>query len=117
MSDITINYPLECHIEHSKATVQALLEALEEKYAIKHEFIDEHACNLTGTGVKGQLQLLDDCIDIQAKLSFLMLPFKSVIEAEIISKLDEKFKNEHWKAKNKFYKHKKNRHQVGFFIF
>ncbi len=95
MSDIKIHYPLDCHIDHSKETVQGLLVALEEKYAIKHKFIDEHECELKGSGVTGKLQLLEDCIDISAKLGFFMLPFKSIIETEIISKLNEKFQANH----------------------
>lgn len=95
MSEIHIHYPLDCHIDHSKETVKGLLSALEEKYAIKHEFVDEHECVLKGSGVTGRLELLEDCIDINAKLGFFMSPFKSIIEAEIINKLNEKFGNEH----------------------
>lgn len=95
MSDIEINYPLDCHIDHSKDTVQSLLTALEDKYSIKHEFTDEHHCKLSGSGVSGQLQLKEDCIDISVQLGFFMLPFKSVIETELINKLNEKFGSDH----------------------
>lgn len=91
MSEINITYPLDCHKDHSKETVQKLLSALEEKYAIKHQFINDQACTLSGTGVSGQLTLEEDGISIYAKLGFFMTPFKSIIETEIINKLNESF--------------------------
>jgi putative polyhydroxyalkanoate system protein len=91
MSEININYPLDCHIDHSKQTLQTLLAALEQKYAIKHEFDSETECTLSGSGVHGQLTIHDDKIAIYAKLGFFMMPFRSIIETEIINKLDECF--------------------------
>ena len=91
MSEINIHYPLDCHKDHSKKTVQHLLVALKDKYSINHEFINDHQCTLSGSGVKGQLTLADDGIEIFAKLGFFMLPFKSIIETEIINKLNEYF--------------------------
>ncbi len=91
MSEINISYPLDCHIDHSKETLQSLLVALENKYSIKHEFTSDHECNLSGSGVSGQLTLDDDGIEIYAKLGFFMIPFKTVIEAEIMNKLEESF--------------------------
>ena len=91
MSEINITYPLDCHKDHSKETVQSMLHALEEKYGIKHNFVDEHECTLSGSGVSGNLTLDDDGIEIYAKLGFLMMPFKSVIETEILNKLNEYF--------------------------
>ena len=92
MSEINISYPLDCHIDDSKETLQMLLDALEQKYAIKHEFIDEHACKLSGSGVNGQLTFDESSIEIHARLGFFMIPFKTVIETEIINKLDESFR-------------------------
>lgn len=92
MSEININYPLDCSIDHSKSTVQSLLNALADKYSINHEFIDEETCTLSGSGVSGQLSISAQGIDIYAKLGFFMIPFKSVIETEILAKLDESFK-------------------------
>ncbi len=91
MSEINITYPVDCHKDHSKETVQAMLHALEDKYGIKHQFVDEHECTLSGSGVSGQLTLEDDGIEIYAKLGFFMMPFKSIIETEIINKLNEYF--------------------------
>lgn len=91
MSEINISYPLDCHKDHSKKTVQSMLHALQQKYAIKHHFTNEHECTLSGSGVSGKLTLEDDGIEIHAKLGFFMMPFKSVIESEIINKLDEYF--------------------------
>ena len=91
MSEINISYPLECHIEHSKETTQSLLNALEKKYAIQHVFINEHECKLSGSGVSGQLTIHEDGLEIFVKLGFFMIPFKSVIENEINSKLEETF--------------------------
>ncbi len=91
MSEINISYPLDCHIDHSKETLQSLLNALENKYSIKHEFTSEHECKLSGSGVSGQLVLDEEGIEIHAKLGFFMIPFKTVIEAEIMNKLDESF--------------------------
>ena len=91
MSEINITYPLDCHKDHSKETVELMLHALEEKYAIKHEFINEQECTLSGTGVSGQLTLEEADIKIYAKLGFFMLPFKSTIETEIVNKLNEYF--------------------------
>jgi len=91
MSEINITYPVDCHKDHSKVTVQSMLHALDEKYSIKHEFVNEHECTLSGSGVSGQLTLEDDGIEIYAKLGFFMIPFKRIIETEIINKLNEYF--------------------------
>ncbi|TDR16276.1 polyhydroxyalkanoic acid system family protein [Marinicella litoralis] len=91
MSEINITYPLECHIDHSKQTLQTMLNALRDKYAIQHEFVTETECRLSGSGVTGNLLIKDDGIEIYAKLGFFMIPFKSVIENEINNKLDECF--------------------------
>jgi len=92
MSEININYPLDCHIEHSKNTLKSLLTALQDKYAINHTFSSETTCKLSGSGINGQLSIHDDGIEIYAKLGFFMMPFKTVIETEIINKLNESFK-------------------------
>jgi len=91
MSEINIHYPLECHIDHSKQTLQTMLTALQEKYSIQHEFYSETECNLSGSGVNGNVSINDDGIEIYAKLGFFMIPFKSVIENEIINKLNKCF--------------------------
>ena len=91
MSEININYPFDCHIDHSKETLKAMLRALEEKYSIQHYFESETECTLSGTGVNGQLIIHDESIDIYAKLGFFMIPFKSIIEKEILDKLNEHF--------------------------
>ncbi len=91
MSEININYPLECHIDHSKQTLQTMLTALQDKYAIQHEFDTETECKLSGSGVTGKILIHDDRIEIYAKLGFFMIPFKTVIENEIINKLDQCF--------------------------
>ncbi len=91
MSEINITYPLDCHVKHSKDTVLAMLTALEEKYSIKHHFLNEHECKLTGTGISGELLLDEAGIEIFVKLGFLMTPFKGTIETEIVNKLDEYF--------------------------
>lgn len=91
MSEININYPLECHIDHSKQTLQLMLNALHDKYAIQHKFSSDTECTLSGSGVSGNVLINEDGIEIYAKLGFFMIPFKSVIENEIINKLDECF--------------------------
>ena len=91
MSEINLTYPLDCDIEHAKATVQGMLHALQEKYAINHQFVSEHECHLSGSGVDGQLLIKDDEINVYAKLGFFMSPFKSVIETEIVKQLDQCF--------------------------
>lgn len=91
MSEIKINYPFDCHIDHSKETLKSMLRALEEKYAIQHQFKSETECKLSGAGINGHLTINDDSIDIYAKLGFFMMPFKSTIESEILNKLNEHF--------------------------
>ena len=91
MSEINISYPLDCHIDDSKETLVSLLHALEEKYSITHEFINDHECTLSGSGVSGSLTLHASGIEIHARLGFFMIPFKTVIESEIRNKLDESF--------------------------
>jgi len=91
MSKINLTYPLDCHIEHAKTTLQGMLHALQEKYAINHDFVSEHECHLSGAGVDGQVFIKDNEIEVYAKLGFFMAPFKSVIEAEIIKQLDKCF--------------------------
>lgn len=91
MSEININYPVECQLEESVETMRHLLQLLEQKYGIKHQFEDDHVCLLSGSGVDGQVNIGEDGIEIFARLGFFMIPFKSVIENEIITKLDEHF--------------------------
>lgn len=91
MSEININYPLDCHFDHSKKTLKSMLDLLHQKYGIEHDFYCESACTLSGSGVNGKLSIEDEGIIIYAKLGFFMIPFKSVIENEIVNKLDETF--------------------------
>ena len=91
MSEIKINYPVDCQLDESVETMSHLLQLLEQKYGIRHRFENDHECTLSGSGVDGQVYIGEDGIEIFAKLGFFMIPFKSVIETEIISKLDEHF--------------------------
>ncbi|MFC3193665.1 polyhydroxyalkanoic acid system family protein [Marinicella sediminis] len=91
MSEININYPVDCQADESLETMTHLLQLLEQKYGITHQFINDRECQLSGSGVKGQVQINDEGIEIFARLGFFMIPFKSVIETEILTKLDEHF--------------------------
>lgn len=92
MSKIYINYPCS---EHPKEVITAkvaeLLHKLEDKYGICHEFTEDNNCQLSGSGINGQVTIHDDGIEIDAKLGFMMMAFKGMIENEIQTKLDETF--------------------------
>lgn len=92
MSKIFINYPCDEHPkEEIKARVIELLQKLEDKYGITHEFTSDDACDLSGTGVTGQVNIDDNGIAIEASLGFMMMAFKGMIESELMTKLDEAF--------------------------
>ena len=92
MSRIYIQYPCADHPkEIIAARVTELLHKLEDKYGIAHEFTCDDQCDLTGSGINGQLKIDDDGIEIDAKLGFMMMAFKAMIETEIKTKLDETF--------------------------
>jgi putative polyhydroxyalkanoate system protein len=91
MSDINISYPVDCEPRESVQTLSHMLQLLEQKYGIKHRFINDLECELSGSGVNGQISVSDEEIEVFARLGFFMIPFKSVIESEIVSKLDEYF--------------------------
>ncbi|MCF6318192.1 MAG: polyhydroxyalkanoic acid system family protein [Proteobacteria bacterium] len=91
MSKINIKYEVTCDAEQSNQLIKTLLLALEDKYGIRHKYTDTYTCQLEGSGVTGELFIHDDRVEIDARLGFFMIPFKTVIENEIISKLNESF--------------------------
>ena len=58
MSKIYINYPCS---EHPKEVITAkvaeLLHKLEDKYGICHEFTEDNNCQLSGSGINGQVTM------------------------------------------------------------
>ena len=96
MSEINITYPLECHIDHSKQTLQTMLNALRDKYAIQHEFVTETECRLSGSGVTGNLLIKDDGIEeIEKCISAVLsgeIYYSSSLESGIKTSIDLQLK-------------------------
>ncbi len=92
MSRIFINYPCK---EHPKGEIREkvlkLLQKLENKYGINYEFTSNDACQLSGSGISGVVTIKQNSIAINASLGLMMMAFKSVIEEEIMNKLNEIF--------------------------
>lgn len=92
MSKIYIKYPCSEHPKEIIAErVTELLHKLENKYGISHEFTCDDHCDLSGSGIDGQVKIHDDGIEIEAKLGFMMMAFKGMIENEIKTKLEDTF--------------------------
>lgn len=91
MSHINIDYP--CHSDPQQTTekVTQLLDKLQQKYQVGYSFDNPQQCQLNGSGINGTVQICDHNINIQVKLSLMMMAFKPLIESEIKQQLIKTF--------------------------
>ncbi len=90
MSRITIAHPISEDTAHQDKLLE-LLDALERKYGIHYHTDDGRIFSIEGNGISGTVNVADGTLHIDARLGFLMMAFKPVIENEIHNQLNEHF--------------------------
>lgn len=89
MSQINITHPHHSDRQQATEKVTQLLDKLQQKYQVNYQFDDPEQCQLTGSGIKGKLQICEKSININVKLSLMMAAFKPIIETEIKKQLEK----------------------------
>ena len=89
MSDIKIERSHKLGAEEAKNRFLALEAKLKERYGVCFEWNGSSA-RVTGTAVKGDVQIADDRITINLKLGLLARAFAGKIQAAIERQVDEK---------------------------
>jgi putative polyhydroxyalkanoate system protein len=94
MSHISINHPHA--LDHQSAIEEAeqLLNELSQEYGVTIQNTEENQYAFAGSGVEGIVEVKPECIDVQAKLGFLAMAIKPVLEAKIQEKLQKHFPQE-----------------------
>lgn len=91
MSHIVIHHPHDLTLDQARQAAETLAEQL----AIRHE-IGYHwqgdSLHFERSGVGGHIDLEPGMIRINARLGFLLAPFKHKLEQEIHRQLDEIFR-------------------------
>lgn len=70
---------------------EEMLEDLANNYGLEIDSDGNGFISFSGSGIKGQVEINHNIIELSATLSFLMIAMKPVIVTEIKKKLDRKF--------------------------
>ena len=91
MSDILIQHSHQ--LDHTKAISEAeqLLEELSREYGVGIEQRAEGQYAFSGSGVNGTVQITPAEIVVEARLGFLAMAIKPVLEEKITAKLKQHF--------------------------
>lgn len=90
MSDISITYPINDNPLTIKKAIENMLASLNE-YNIVNQYIGQECYHIKGTGIKGHVQQNTDSIEINISLGLMMRPMKTMLESEIMKKLQQTF--------------------------
>lgn len=77
-------------LPEAKGAIEALARGFAEKFAIDYEW-REYTLHFQRTGVSGSIGITATRVEVQAEISFLMLPIKGAIEQEILLHLEREF--------------------------
>jgi putative polyhydroxyalkanoate system protein len=77
-------------LPEAKCAIEALARGFAEKFAIAYEW-REYTLHFKRTGVSGQIGITATLVEVQAEISFLMVPIKAAIEHEIMLHLEREF--------------------------
>lgn len=88
MSTIDIRRAHTLDPSHARQAAETLAEDLSRQFDVDYHW-EGDVLRFRRSGVKGQLTLSDSQLHVQLELGMLLRPFKSRIEQEIHSQLDQ----------------------------
>jgi len=74
--------------EQAKTLAEEVIEDLATEFGVKYNW-DDNVAKFKGAGAKGRMALSAGQVDLKLELGFLLLPFKTKIEASMTRRLDE----------------------------
>ena len=90
MSNLSVSHPHNLAHDEAHQLAQKLADKLAEKYGLNGEW-SGNQLSFNGPGVKGDIDVNENSIDISADLSFMWLPMRGMIDNEIQRVLNEHF--------------------------
>ncbi|MGC8121797.1 polyhydroxyalkanoic acid system family protein [Marinobacter sp. VGCF2001] len=88
MSVIDIHRAHSLDKEHARAAAEALAKDLSRQFDVNYQW-EGDLLKFKRSGVKGQLDLSEHDLHVHLELGLMLRPFKSRIEQEIHSQLDQ----------------------------
>ncbi|MBW0147581.1 polyhydroxyalkanoic acid system family protein [Marinobacter arenosus] len=88
MSVIDVHRPHSLDKEHAREAAETLAKDLSEQFDVNYQW-EGDVLRFKRSGVKGQLNLSHADLHIHLELGMMLRPFKSRIEQEIHSQLDQ----------------------------
>lgn len=88
MSVIDVHRPHSLDKAHARAAAETLAEDLSRQFDVHYQW-EGDVMKFKRSGVKGQLDISPSDIHVHLELGMLLRPFKSRIEQEIHSQLDQ----------------------------
>lgn len=88
MSVIDVHRPHSLDKDHAKQAAEALAKNLSSQFDVHYQWQDDHLI-FKRSGVKGHLNITPTDLHIHLELGMMLRPFKSRIEQEIQSRLDQ----------------------------
>lgn len=88
MSVIDVHRAHTLDKEHAREAAETLAEDLSSKFELDYQWEGDHL-KFKRSGVKGHLKITSDDLNVHLELGMLLRPFKSRIEQEIHSQLDQ----------------------------
>lgn len=90
MSNIDISHDHSLSMKKARVVAEDLAEQLAQKYDLNYEW-EGDSLHFHRTGVNGNIDVTKNSIDIRAKLGWLLIAMKGIIEAEIHRVLGKHF--------------------------
>ncbi|MDN6319177.1 MAG: polyhydroxyalkanoic acid system family protein [Marinobacter sp.] len=88
MSAIDVHRAHTLDKDHARDAAESLARDLSSQFDLDYQWQGDHL-NFKRSGVKGQLNITDNDLHVHLELGMLLRPFKSKIENEIHSQLDQ----------------------------
>lgn len=88
MSVIDIHRAHSLDKEHAREAAETLAKDLSKQFDVNYQWEDD-LLKFKRSGVKGQLDISENDLHIRLELGLMLRPFKSRIEQEIHSQLDQ----------------------------
>lgn len=88
MSTIDVHRPHSLDHDHAREAAETLARDLSRQFDVDYEW-EGDVMRFKRSGVKGHLDVLPDSLHVRLELGLMLRPFKSRIEKEIHSQLDQ----------------------------